>query len=205
MSALSQPIVSGDWLKFEEDNRYCREVGTVIAPVDLPSGQVLGVGSTWTTRYQRYDNAGTANLNAADASAILIEPIFADNPVMEVTSITNANPVGTIVFPKPHGLAVGDIVLISGATVDTDLNGQKIVLAITTDKIATITTASVTDQAYTEATLRVTKINHEAALLVRGPAIVNYDNVDWYTCDTTGISAGKAQLVALGIVSQEAA
>jgi hypothetical protein len=197
MSALSQPIVSGDWLKFEEDNRFCREDVTVIAAADLPSGQVLGTESTWTTRYVKYDNS-----NAAAAGAILIEGITV-NPALTPTSIVSLNNVGTATFADPHGLAVGDVIGVTGATVDTDLNSHALVATVPTEKTFTFVTASVSNNTYTEATLRVTKLNHQASVIVRGPALVNFNQVNWGSSDSTGITAGLADLKALGIVSQE--
>jgi hypothetical protein len=198
MSALSQPQYIGDWLKFEEDNRFCRDVVTVLVSADLPSGQVLGVESTFS-KYAPYDNS-----NPSAASAILIEPQVTED-AKTVTSITDATNTATVVFPDPHGLAVGDIIKVSGATVDTDLNGNYAVATVASATSITFTTANVTDAAYTETTLRITKLNHEAAVIVRGPAQINPAGLNWGTSDGTGVTAGLADLKALNIIALEAA
>jgi len=186
----------GDWLKFEEDNRYSRDVKTVLATADLPSGQVLGTESTFS-KSAPYDNS-----NPAAATCILVEPVVCE-PAQKVTSITNLSTTGTIVFPEPHGLAVGDVVKVSGATVDTDLNCNSAVATVADGVTCTITTASVSNAAYTEATLRVTKLNHEAAVLVRGPALISKNGLNFGASDSTGITAGLADLKLLGIIELE--
>jgi hypothetical protein len=99
-------------------------------------------------------------------------------------------------------LITGDIVKISGATVDTDVNGNYSV-TVTTTTVFTITSASVTDATYTESTLRVTKLNRKAAVLARGPATVSKAGLNWGTSDATGITAGLADLKLLGIIARE--
>src|ERR1041385_3194560 len=142
MSVLSDPKYIGDWLKYEEENLYCRDVVTVLVPSSLPSGAVLGVESVFS-KYAAYDNS-----NPAAAAAILIRPLTAFD-AFAVTSITDASNVSTVVTPTPHGLAVGDIVKISGATGDTDLNENATVATVADSTHFTVATASVTDAAYT--------------------------------------------------------
>ena len=196
MGELSQPNYLGDWLKWEEDNRYCRDVKTVLTSADLPSGQVLGTESVFS-KTAPYDNS-----NPAAATCVLVEPIVAE-PAQKVTSIVNLSTTGTVLFPEPHGLAVGDIVKVSGATVDTDLNCNSAVATVPDEDTITITTASVSNATYTETTIRVTKLNHEAAVLVRGPALINANGLNFGASDSTGITAGLADLKALGAIELE--
>lgn len=72
-----------------------------------------------------------------------------------ITSITDSSNTATIVIPN-HGLRPNNGITISGATVDSDLNGTYSVVAVSDANTFTITTASVTDAAYTESTLVIT-------------------------------------------------
>jgi hypothetical protein len=72
-----------------------------------------------------------------------------------ITSITDSSNTATIVLPN-HGLLPNNGITISGATVDTDLNGTYSVVSVSDANTFTITTASVTDAAYSESTLTIT-------------------------------------------------
>ena len=197
MGVLTQEKYLGDWLvdEFGAPN-YCREEVVVLAPVDLPSGQVLGVESSFS-KYARYDNS-----DPAAAAGVLVNAIDKAD-ANEVTSIVDLSDAATVTTPVPHGLIVGDIVCISGATADTDLNGNYAVATVPTTTTFTIVTANVTDATYTEATLRITKLNHAAAMLSRGPATISKAGLDWGDSDSTGITAGLVDLLALLIVARE--
>lgn len=75
-----------------------------------------------------------------------------------LTSIAVSTNVGTVTTAADHGLTVGSTVVVSGATVDTDLNGTYAVVTVPSSKTFTITTASVTDATYTESTLVTTYV-----------------------------------------------
>ncbi|NQV21608.1 MAG: hypothetical protein HQ511_09350, partial [Rhodospirillales bacterium] len=62
--------------------------------------------------------------------------------------------MGTATTLAVHNLVIGNPVVVSGATVDTDLNGGYTVATVPTSKTFTFTTASVADAAYVEATLQ---------------------------------------------------
>ena len=72
-----------------------------------------------------------------------------------ITQIVDSGTTGTVTFSAAHGLAVGNRIVISGATVDTDLNGTYLVATVGSSTTLTITTASVTDATYTDATLAI--------------------------------------------------
>jgi hypothetical protein len=72
-----------------------------------------------------------------------------------LTSIADSANTGTVTTSTAHGLSVGNKVTVSGATVDTDLNGTYVIQTVGSTTTFTITTASVTDATYTEATLAV--------------------------------------------------
>lgn len=187
--SLNEQQYLGDWLKEEFCMNYCREEVTVLVDADRPSGQVLGVESVFS-KYAPYDNS-----NPAAASAVLIEA-QALAEAKTVTSIVDLVNTATVTTTSPHGLVTGDIVKISGATVDTDLNGNYSV-TVSSTTVFTVTSASVSDATYTEATLRVTKLNRKASVLKRGPAIISSSGLNWGASDGTGITAGLADLAAL--------
>ncbi len=70
-----------------------------------------------------------------------------------LTSIAVATNVGTVTWPA-HGLEASCSITISGATVDTDLNGTYTIASVLTADTFTITTAAVANATYTEATLK---------------------------------------------------
>ncbi len=70
-----------------------------------------------------------------------------------LTSVVVLTNVGTVTTSTAHGLAVGNLVTISGATVDTDLNATYYVQTVTGTTTFTITTASVANATYTDATM----------------------------------------------------
>ena len=70
------------------------------------------------------------------------------------TSITNSSTTATVAWTA-HGLASGNRAVVSGASVDTDLNGSYVITVTGADAF-TFTTASVSNAAYTEATLTIT-------------------------------------------------
>ena len=69
--------------------------------------------------------------------------------------VVNTN-VGTVTTAggSPHGKHIGDIVHVTGATVDTDLNGLYVVQSTAGASTLTINTSSVANATYTEATLK---------------------------------------------------
>lgn len=72
-----------------------------------------------------------------------------------LTSIAVATNVGTVTTSSAHGLYVGARVIITGATVDTDLNGTYTVATVGSTTTYTIATTAVADATYTESTLVV--------------------------------------------------
>jgi hypothetical protein len=79
-------------------------------------------------------------------------PLTVTKAAATLTSISVAANVGTVTWPA-HGLEAGCSVTISGATVDTDLNGTYAIVTAPTADTFTIATAAVADATYTEATL----------------------------------------------------
>lgn len=69
-----------------------------------------------------------------------------------LTNIVDSSNTGTVTAAN-HGLAVGNLVTITGATTDTDLNGTYYVQTVADANTFTITTASVTDATYTDAAM----------------------------------------------------
>ncbi len=73
-----------------------------------------------------------------------------------LTSIVVLTNVGTVTTAAAHGLQVNNSITISGATVDTDLNGTYVIATVPSTTTFTIATASVANATYTESTLQFT-------------------------------------------------
>mgnify|MGYP001566209667 CR=1 FL=1 len=197
MATLTERAYLGDWLMDEYGApNHCREEINVLAPVDIDSGSVIGLATTLTTYYVPYDNTGGANTGkAAAASGVLISSITAEASM--TASIVDLANVGTGTTTENHLLAVDDVIEVTGGT-DAELNVYATIVSVPTAKTFTIATANVTDATYA---VTIRKLNQAAVALKRGPATVA--NLDWGTSDATGITAGEAELVALGIIVRE--
>jgi hypothetical protein len=88
-----------------------------------------------------------------------VQPVFEFSIVKaNLTNIVVSTNVATVTAAA-HGLAIGQRVYVSGATVDTDLNSATTGYIITGSAGAntfTFTTAGVSDATYTDATLSIT-------------------------------------------------
>lgn len=73
-----------------------------------------------------------------------------------LTSIAVATNVGTATTVSDHGLNIGDKVVVSGGTVDPDLNATYAIATVPTTKTFTITTVAVSDGTYNNAALKFT-------------------------------------------------
>lgn len=73
-----------------------------------------------------------------------------------ITNIVDSSNTATVTFSGAHGLAVGHRFTISGATVDTDLNGTYTVATVADSTHITFTSANVSDATYTDAALIIT-------------------------------------------------
>lgn len=85
-----------------------------------------------------------------------IQPSFSwTRTATTLTDITVAANVGTVTTSTAHGLAVGNLVTVTGATIDTDLNGTYYIQTVGSTTTFTITTANVGNATYNESTLTV--------------------------------------------------
>lgn len=75
--------------------------------------------------------------------------------IANITSIVVSTNTATLTTTQAHGLRVGARITVSGATVDTDLNGAYTVATVGSGTTLTFTTASVANATYNEATLLV--------------------------------------------------
>jgi hypothetical protein len=75
--------------------------------------------------------------------------------VVNVTDITVVGTTATVTFSGAHGLRVSNRLVVSGATVDTDLNGSYNVATVGSSSTLTFTVASVSAATYNEATLKI--------------------------------------------------
>lgn len=98
-----------------------------------------------------------------------------------LTSIADSSNTATVTTASAHGLYIGARVTISGATVDTDLNGTYTVVTVPTTTTYTITTANVTDATYTEATLVVATNNPLTTAAVWAIQILTYNASNYLT------------------------
>jgi hypothetical protein len=73
-----------------------------------------------------------------------------------ITNIVDATNTATATFSGAHGLAVGHRIVVSGGTVDTDLNGTYTVATVADSTHITFTTANVSDATYTDTGLIIT-------------------------------------------------
>jgi hypothetical protein len=72
-----------------------------------------------------------------------------------LTSIAVASNVGTVTTVAAHGLLPGNLVTVSGGTVDTDINSTYYVQSVPSTTTFTITTSLVSDGTYNNGALTV--------------------------------------------------
>jgi len=107
--------------------------------------------TAWTVLYF-YD--GSDNLEfVCFARPVQPEKTFARSDA-SLTSIAVSTNVATATTAAAHGLQIGNKIVVSGATVDADLNGTYIIASVPSSTTFTFATASVSDGTYTEATLQ---------------------------------------------------
>lgn len=78
-----------------------------------------------------------------------------DVPAGVLTNIVNVGTTATVTCASTCGVYIKQRVTVSGATVDTDLNGTRIVLTTPSATTYTFTTTNVTNATYNESTLQV--------------------------------------------------
>ncbi len=72
-----------------------------------------------------------------------------------LTSIVVSSNTGTVTTSTAHGLAIGNKVTVTGATVASALNGTYVIQTVGSTTTFTITTAAVADGTYNETTLAI--------------------------------------------------
>jgi hypothetical protein len=112
-----------------------------------------------------------------------------------LTNIVDSSNTATITTAADHGLYIGARVTISGATVDTDLNGTYTVLTVPSSTTYTVTTANVTDATYTEATLVIATSNPLLTQAIWAIQIFTY-NVGNYLTGSYLANAGAGYALA---------
>lgn len=96
MPPLTEPNRSGDFLLFEEDHHYSRDVVTIAASADLEPGTVLGK-VTASGKFIR--SVETASDGSETATAVLLSPAKA-----ETADVTDALVIARHARVKRHGL-----------------------------------------------------------------------------------------------------
>lgn len=92
-----------------------------------------------------------------------------------LTSIVVSTNTGTATTSAAHGLLPGNLVTISGATVDAQLNGTYYIQTVGATTTFTITTASVSDATYNESTLVVSTASPRTTTPVWAIQKLSYD------------------------------
>lgn len=120
------------------------------APVNQTAGPPP---SAWTT-LNFYDGSNNlVYICTASARQSITTWARSSQTALAMTSIAVSSNTATATIPSGHGLAIGNYITVSGATVDTDLNGTYKLTSVTTTTLV-FTTASVANATYTESTLR---------------------------------------------------
>lgn len=139
---------------------------------------------------------GSNNVEYA-CKAKAIQPSFSwTRSATTLTNIIVATNVGTATTSSAHGLAVGNPVTVSGATVDTDLNGTYYVQTIGSSTTFTITTASVADATYNESTLAVATVAPRTTAAVWDIVHYNYTTSYVSAIQKAGGKAGLNSICA---------
>lgn len=73
-----------------------------------------------------------------------------------LTDIVDSANTATATTSTAHGLRIGNPAVVAGVTTDTDLNGTYVILTVPSSTTFTFTTANVTDNTYTDATMTLT-------------------------------------------------
>ncbi len=101
-----------------------------------------------------------------------------DSSLTNIVVLTN---VGTVTTANAHGLYIGARVVITGATVDTDLNGTYTVASVPTSTTYTIATAAVANATYTDAGLVISTFNPLTTRSVWAITVLIYDGSNLLT------------------------
>lgn len=110
-----------------------------------------------------------------------------------LTNITDSSNTSTATTAAAHYFAAGATVVVSGATVDADLNGTYTILTVPSNVTFTFTTADVSDAAYVESSLQAVAHSGTAAGLLR---IVDSSNTGTATTSAAhGLAIGNEIVV----------
>lgn len=116
---------------------------------------VVSVGPPQTNWSSLYYRDGSNNIEyVCIARSIQPSPFawYAAGSSVTLTSVVDSSNTATVTTTANHGLLPGNIVQIQGVTTDTDLNGVYTIATVGSATTFTITTANVTDGAYTGVT-----------------------------------------------------
>ncbi len=123
------------------------------APVNLSISAPL-VGYTNLFYYSGSDLQYACRAKSQQPTATFATAATTPTPYV-LTSIVVLTNVGTVTTVSDNGFKVNDRIVISGATVDADLNGTYKIATITNSKVFTIATVSVANATYTDVTLQI--------------------------------------------------
>lgn len=151
-ASLTEIVVSSDVATVETPTVHGLQVGDKIvisgATVDTDLNGTYIVTSVPTTTTFTFV---TVDVSDATYTEGTLEIAVSDDSLINIIVSTN---VGTALTVADHGLQVGNIVIISGATVDTDLNGTYVIASVPSTKSFTFATIDVADATYVDATLQ---------------------------------------------------
>lgn len=221
MAFQNEGLYTGDWLKWEQDNHYSREVITILAGSGsdrvLTSGMVLGkIEVAGATAAAFAGNTGTGAMGAITVSA------GAKQGVYKLVVIEPATDAGKFTVEDPDGIIIG----VGTVAVAFSAGGLAFTLADATDFVAgdgfniTVAAGSLKYVQYNQdgatgaqraagilmfdATAPAS-VDADAVAIVRD-AIVNANQITWPSDIDPGEKAtAVAQLEALGIRVREGA
>lgn len=97
-----------------------------------------------------------------------------------LTSIAVATNTATATTSTAHGLVIGNPAVVSGATVDAQLNGTYTILTVPSATTFTFTTVAVSDATYTEATLALATTAPRTTVNIWSIQNIRYDGSGYY-------------------------
>lgn len=222
MSVITESKRLGDWLKWEQENQYSRDIVTVLAGSGsdrvLTSGMVLGRATTGTaTSAAVAGNTGngtiTANPTVGQGAKAGVYQLVCVEPAANGGKFSVENPDGVLIGVATVGVQFTTHLTFTIADGGTDFvagDAFTITVAAGTGKVKQIDFAAAdgSDVAYgllTEDTTAPNGADRSAVAVVRN-AIVSDNGITWPAGATTDQkNAAIAQLKSLGILVRQGA
>ena len=222
MPALNEQKYLGDWLKWEPDNHYSRDIVTVLAGSGadrvLTTGMVLGrITKGAATGAAVAGNTGNGTITAAPAVGAAAKPglyrLVCIEPGTDAGKFTVEDPDGVLIGVATVGVQFAIHLTFTIADGSTDFasgDAFTITVAAGSGKVKQIDFAATdgSDAAFGLLLLDTTAPNgsDKSAVAIVRSAIVSDNGITWPAGATTNQkNAATAQLKALGILVREGA